>query len=532
LTQAFSFTHFSQAKFLFLASRIQVTDKKVSKIRRKHEYFHIRKWRRTYDRRRNSFTVNIAYETAARITPRSIAVAEAFGLGLDQRQKFVLYDDVELKISPQDICLITGDSGSGKSVLLKALRRDLSDEAADMTDVQVDPNKPLIETVGKTVEDGLELLSRVGLNDAFLFLRSYDQLSDGQKYRYRIAKLLESGKQWWFMDEFCATLDRDTAKIVAFNTQKIARSLNKAIIVATTHFDLFEDLRPSVHVHKRFGKEISVAYHTNERAEECSLVKEIQTTQGSMQEWKQLAPFHYRSHRISAPRKIFCLRRGQELCGVIVYCYPAPACYGRRLLLPRMNMSELNSRLSVISRVVIHPKYRTIGLGAKLIKETLPLAGTPNVEMLAVMAKYNPFAEKAGMKKVAIQPSSEEAVKIAAVLQTLGFQITMLSSSSYVLTKLGTLNQQDLEKIQQAFIKFRHVRFSKALSEKTPFGNKSTYTKKIKAADSTTTANLINICGLLLQTKAYLFWQLKKDEAQATRNRRRSSSARESSTQS
>ena len=35
------------------------------------------------------------------------------------------------------------------------------------------------------------------------------------------------------------------------------------------------------------------------------------------------------------------------------------------------------------------PKHRTVGLGAKLVRETLPLAGTDYVEMSAVMAKYN-----------------------------------------------------------------------------------------------------------------------------------------------
>ena len=55
-------------------------------------------------------------------------------------------------------------------------------------------------------------------------------------------------------------LDRDTAKIVAFNVQKLARKLGKAVVAATTHTDLFEDLRPSVHIHKRFGKEIQVKY--------------------------------------------------------------------------------------------------------------------------------------------------------------------------------------------------------------------------------------------------------------------------------
>jgi hypothetical protein len=38
------------------------------------------------------------------------------------------------------------------------------------------------------------------------------------------------------------------------------------------------------------------------------------------------------------------------------------------------------------------------------VKETLPLAGTEYVEMPAVMAKYNPFGEKAEMQKIAEQP--------------------------------------------------------------------------------------------------------------------------------
>ena len=188
--------------------------------------FRIRAFKRTYDRVAGKFSFNISYETHTKITPRSLVVAEAFGLGIDESQKFKVLD-AELKIGSQDIVYITGDSGSGKSVLLRAIRADLGQEAIDLSEVDVDPEKPLIETVGATVEQGLELLSKVGLNDAFLFLRTYSQLSDGQKYRYRIAKLIESGKQWWLMDEFAACLDRDTAKIIAFNLQKIARQQKK-----------------------------------------------------------------------------------------------------------------------------------------------------------------------------------------------------------------------------------------------------------------------------------------------------------------
>ena len=66
---------------------------------------------------------------------------------------------------------------------------------------------------------------------------------------------------------------RDTAKIIAFNLQKIARQQGKAVIAATTHGDLFEGLKPSVHVHKRFGEEIQINYCSKEAAEECSLIE-------------------------------------------------------------------------------------------------------------------------------------------------------------------------------------------------------------------------------------------------------------------
>ena len=95
-------------------------------MRRHKEFFRIHKYKRRYDKRTGKFIINIAYETAApEPTDRVVSVAEGFGLGLDKWEKFVIYDNVELKITPTDIVYITGDSGSGKSVLLKALEKDI-----------------------------------------------------------------------------------------------------------------------------------------------------------------------------------------------------------------------------------------------------------------------------------------------------------------------------------------------------------------------------------------------------------------------
>ena len=97
--------------------------------------FRIESCKRTYDRAAGKFTFNISYETHTTITPRSLVVAEAFGLGIDEAQRFKVLD-AELKIGPTDIVYITGDSGSGKSVLLRAIRADLGDEAVDLSEVQ------------------------------------------------------------------------------------------------------------------------------------------------------------------------------------------------------------------------------------------------------------------------------------------------------------------------------------------------------------------------------------------------------------
>jgi len=467
---------------------------------------------RRFDRHSGKFIINVSFETAApKPSDRVVATAEAFGLGLDKWERFTVFEDVELKIGQKDVVYITGDSGSGKSVLLRALeediRHDLKLTSVNVNDVKPDLDKPLIETVGKTVEEGLELLARVGLGDAFLFLRTFNQLSDGQKYRYKIAKMIESGAQFWILDEFAATLDRDTAKVVAWNLQKIARSEGKCVLAATTHLDLLLDLNPDVHIHKRFGKEIHVAYYPNLVPRSCSLVGEMRISEGSTADWRKLACFHYRSHKLPAPRKIFCLKRGEELCGVIVYCYPSPACFGRRQVLPRMQMRDLNKRLSTISRVVIHPKYRSLGLGAGLVRETLGLCGTDSVELIAVMAKYNPFAERAGMRRIAVQVPARQVLELAQVLESVGLDRRLFCSVGHVEEWLKAMKEKDLGFVRAAFAKCKNGPFLKVFFSAVPFDHAAEYGKCVEEADVEKLARLIRACGFLLQEKGYLFYE-------------------------
>jgi ABC-type ATPase with predicted acetyltransferase domain len=125
-------------------------------MKHQQEHFQIKAIKRRYDQKTGKYIINIAYTTAPpKPTKRVQAVAEAFGLGIDQNQKFTIYDNAEIKIEKGEIAYITGESGSGKSTLLKALEKDIHQHTRQKcininTIKPPPPNKPIIETVGKT----------------------------------------------------------------------------------------------------------------------------------------------------------------------------------------------------------------------------------------------------------------------------------------------------------------------------------------------------------------------------------------------
>jgi len=123
------------------------------------------------------------------------------------------------------------------------------------------------------------------------------------------------------------------------------------------------------------------------------------------------------------------------------------------------------------------------------------------------MAKYNPFAEKAGMQKIAQQPPPREAVKIAETLHQLGFNTQLLSSEEYVLSKLQTLSDKEVAKIRETFVRNSHARFMKYFFPHQLFGKREAYTKEIRKTSLERLAHLIKVCGFLMQTKVYLFWK-------------------------
>jgi len=126
----------------------------------------------------------------------------------------------------------------------------------------------------------------------------------------------------------------------------------------------------------------------------------------------------------------------------------------------------INDEIARISRVIIHPKFRGIGLGEFLVKETLHKVDAKVVEVLAVMARYNPFFEKAGMLRVDYR-RDETAIdkKIRGFLGERNFDLKLAKSKAYCRGFFNQLNDDDRkvllgylsEFVQQPFIKIKMV---------------------------------------------------------------------------
>jgi GNAT superfamily N-acetyltransferase len=203
------------------------------------------------------------------------------------------------------------------------------------------------------------------------------------------------------------------------------------------------------------------------------------------------------------------MERGDELVGVIAYCYPPIVAGGRKKAvgyLPKVD--ELNRDWAIISRVVVHPKYRTIGLGARLVLDTLPLCGRRYFELIAMMAQYNPFAERAGMRRVQDtepHPSVWEAIDR---LIGLGFNPVLLSSVKSNLEHLESLGDDEVDMVREA-LHGASTHYFKRLSRG---GAGRAYVRKadmgewLRNQGRGSLAKSIRILSIISETKVYLFW--------------------------
>lgn len=204
-------------------------------------------------------------------SPNVLHVAAMFGLGLDQDQDLTLIPPTPLTLVPHQVIFVTGPSGSGKSTILRlietAATADPRAHLLRFDNLPPLPNHPLVDALGNhPLDRTLRWLSLAGLNDAFVMLRRPSELSDGQRHRLRLAQamsIIETAPANQFTillaDEFCATLDRLTAAVLARNVRRWVSRTPVCFVAATTHDDLLEHLEPDILIEKHLGDRLDFA---------------------------------------------------------------------------------------------------------------------------------------------------------------------------------------------------------------------------------------------------------------------------------
>jgi ABC-type ATPase with predicted acetyltransferase domain len=186
------------------------------------------------------------------ITPRVREVMRMFGIDRERLEQ-PLCHEVEVELLKGDICYITGPSGAGKSLLLRKLYEQTSGNKVWFDNIPLAKERATVDCFEGTLIESLRALSKAGLSDAFCVLNQPAKLSDGQKWRYRLARAMTCGAEYIFVDEFCSTLDRITAATIAWNLRKWSAKTGVTCVLASCHDDILADLQPDVVIVKHLS---------------------------------------------------------------------------------------------------------------------------------------------------------------------------------------------------------------------------------------------------------------------------------------
>lgn len=144
---------------------------------------------------------------------------------------------------PWRIGLIVGPSGAGKTTIGKRL----FPEAKFHEGYAWPENESIVDAFPKTLDAKTitKALSSVGFSSPPHWIKRFNHLSNGQRFRTELARMMLEDEKMIIFDEFTSIVDRDAAKISCAAVSKSIRAgTGPALVALSCHYDIVDWLNP------------------------------------------------------------------------------------------------------------------------------------------------------------------------------------------------------------------------------------------------------------------------------------------------
>lgn len=246
--------------------------------------------------------------------------------------------DAELLIDDGDwrIGVIVGPSGSGKTSLGARLGR--------LYAPRWPKDVPIIDAIAPEGDFNAVTgaLSAVGLGSVPAWLRPFPVLSNGERFRAMLARLVCEAPPFAVVDEFSSVVDRQIARVGAGAFAKAWRRTGGHAVLLSCHYDILDWLRPDWVFDTATG-------HFERGCLRCRPRMEMQIHETDWRYWPLFEPHHY----LKLPRMI------------------AASCYVGTIDGEPVAHVAISTRPGLIEaracRLVVMPEWQGAGVGMRFL---------------------------------------------------------------------------------------------------------------------------------------------------------------------